>query len=147
MLDIKIKNKDCMPKAASDGSAGMDLRFGVKTAVGYTLLQGGGGISFCTGVAVAIPLGWVGLLVPRSGFGTKYKVKLDNTLGIIDSDYRGYIRAVITNTGEKDCIIEDYERICQLVIVPHYDVTKFNVVEELSSTNRGSSGFGDSGRQ
>ena len=146
MLDIVVTNDKCMPKAATDGSAGLDLRLGIKTAAGYTVMTPGMELKFSTGVKVAIPKGWVGLLLPRSGLGTKFKVKLDNTVGIIDSDYRGEIKVCMTNTGSKEFTVEDYERVCQLVIVPHMDVSRFNVVNALEETARGEGGFGHTGK-
>lgn len=147
-IRIKVNNELCKPHIGSEGAAGMDLRFAVKTGEGYTPFMPGQSIMFSTGVSIEIPEGWVGLLLPRSGFGTKYEVRLKNTVGVIDSDYRGEIKVAIRNCGDKEVMIEDFERVCQLLIVPHYKIYENLVyVSELSDTARGDTGFGSSGKQ
>jgi dUTP pyrophosphatase len=146
MLDIVLQTPECEPHVGSKEAAGMDLRLAIKTAAGFTALSPGESISFSTGVKIEIPIGWVGLVAPRSGLGCKYKIVLDNTIGFIDSDYRGWIKVSMTNRGSETAFIGDYDRVCQLVIVPHYLPT-FRVVDELSKTTRGSGGFGHTGTQ
>lgn len=145
-LDIVLHNELCMPKKGSKEAAGIDLRLCLDSAAGFTPLAPGESLHFSTGVKVKIPRGWVGLLLPRSGLGTKFKIRLDNTVGVIDSDYIGWIQAFITNTGHETAFLGDYDRVCQLVIVPHYEFKGFNIVKELPDTERGSSGFGSSGK-
>lgn len=149
-LDIVLANPNCMPHVGSEYAAGMDLRMNIKTAAGYTMLEPNGVLTFSTGVKIKIPTGWVGLIAPRSGLGFKYEVRLANTLGVIDSDYLGEIKVKIRNCGDLPMDIEDFERICQMVIVPHYKVKgSFNVVASLEhyNTERGEEGFGHSGRK
>lgn len=145
MLDIVLKTPECLPYVGSEDAAGMDLRMAIKTGAGFTALKPGEGIKFSTGVKIAIPKGWVGLVAPRSGLGSEFKLKLDNTVGFIDSDYRGWIKVSMTNTGNKVAYLSDFERVCQLVIVPHLS-PEFNVVDELTKTARGEGGFGHSGK-
>lgn len=139
-LVIKLKNENVKPVVGSDEAAGLDLRADTQDV----LIEEGKEYTFCTGVALEIPKGWVGLVMPRSGLGAKRGMQLKNTTGVIDSDYRGYIKLVCTF---KDTFwLESYERIAQLVIVPHYQVNDIVYVEELSESGRGATGFGSSGK-
>lgn len=147
-IRLVVTNKDCTPVVGSEQAAGIDLRMNVRTAAGFTPFMPGDTLHFGTGVKMAIPEGWVGLVMPRSGLGFKYRVRLDNTVGVIDSDYRGEIMVKITNCGKTEYMLEDFERVCQMVIVPHYKVyDNLEFVDDLADTERGSSGFGHSGRQ
>lgn len=149
-IDIVLLNKECMPHVGSEEAAGMDLRMNIRTAAGYQILMPGETLEFGTGVKVKVPTGWAGLILPRSGLGFKYEVRLANTVGCIDSDYLGEIKVKIRNCGTIPMEIEDYERMCQMVIVPHYKVhDNFNIVDSFNhyATVRGESGFGDSGRK
>jgi dUTP pyrophosphatase len=85
--------------------------------------------------------------MPRSGLGREYKVKLDNTIGLIDSDYRGVIGVALTNTGDKELIIDHGMRICQMAILPHLGKHNAEVilVDSLDESIRGENGWGSSG--
>ncbi len=139
-LRIKLKNEHVEPVVGSEGAAGMDLR----ADTNELLIEAGREYTFCTGVALELPKGWVGLVAPRSGLGTKKGMQLKNTTGIIDSDYRGYIK--VTCTFKETFWLEGYERIAQLVIVPHHPLDNLTFVDELTETCRGATGFGGSGR-
>jgi dUTP pyrophosphatase len=139
-LRIKIKSNDLKPVVGSVGAAGMDLR----ADTNEMLVEAGVDYTFCTGVAIEIPEGYVGLVIPRSGMGTKKGMQLKNTTGVIDSDYRGYIK--VTCSFTETFWLQKYERIVQLVIVPHYNLDNIDIVDELSDTSRGATGFGSSGR-
>lgn len=142
---INVLNKKATPRVAHDGDAGIDLAFNIATAAGYTVLQPNEVIEFGVGIKCAIPKGWVGLVLPRSGTGYKYEVRLANTVGVIDSNYRGEIRVKLRNCGDKDWEIGDFDYICQMVIVPHYKVyDNMEFVDDLDKTNRGEDGFGSS---
>lgn len=134
----------CLPMIGSEDAAGLDLRH----MAGEKYVVPGKEYFFNTGFACEIPKGWVGLVLPRSGMGVKYKLRLLNTCGVIDSDYRNWIQ--VACTFEEEFWLEPYERICQMVVVPHYRVEKLLgkevTLEELEETLRGKSGFGDSGR-
>lgn len=100
------------------------------------------------GFAAAIPKGYVGLILPRSGVGAKYGVELNNTCGVIDSDYRGEWAASLKlkETGRTpEIVFKAGERLLQLLVVPTFQVTP-TLVEELSTTDRHVGGFGSTGK-
>ncbi|PCI45907.1 MAG: dUTP diphosphatase [Proteobacteria bacterium] len=147
MIDLKIKklHEDAViPKAATEGSAGLDL-----TCIedGVALIDACGPvITFKTGLAINIPEGYAGLLIPRSSIAVKTSYVLSNSVGVLDSDYRGEITAKFRDFNEfyGGKIYKKGDRICQLVIVP---VPKVNVieVEELDDTERGEGSYGSTG--
>jgi len=91
-----------------------------------------------------IPVRYIGMIVPRSGLGSKYRIGLANTVGVIDSDYRGELIVNLVNNGEEPLEIKQYDRFCQLIIVP-VRIDTFRVVDNLQGTDRGDKGFGSSG--
>lgn len=99
---------------------------------------------FGTGIAAAIPEGYVGLLFVRSSLGTKYNVTLANGTGVIDSDYRGEIKVCLRANGPGGAIIRRGERIVQMVTVP-VNLTPWVEVDQLDETQRGVGGFGSTG--
>lgn len=141
-MKVKIKKLDSnavIPKYSTDGSAGMDITATSKTWDEY------GNVVYGTGISLEVPKGYVALLFPRSS-NSKYDLLLCNSVGVIDSDYRGEIifkyRAVFTQR------IKSYtigERVGQIIIIP-YPQIEFDEVEELSETERGSGGFGSTGK-
>ena len=128
------------PKVATYGSAGLDLR-----ADKWTTIEKGQQVQIATGVVAEIPEGYVGLLIPRSSLGVK-GLKLVNTIGVIDSDYRGEIMAIVENTSDIPLDIDRGERFVQLVVVP-CPYMKVEEVElgSLSDTERGDGSFGSTG--
>ncbi len=130
-----------LPSYARVGDAGLDLR-----ARADALVPARGGRTLVpTGIAVAIPDGWVGLVVPRSGLALRHGVALANTPGVIDSGYRGELQAVVINLDP----VDDYQirrgdRIAQL-LVQRVELVSWNVVDALTGEDRGG-GFGHSGR-
>lgn len=139
MINIVLENEKCMPYVADSQSAGMDLRMDSEER----FVSANEEVIVSTGVRVEVPKGWVGLVLPRSGLGFNYKLRLFNTTGVIDHGYTGVIKVAFTI--DKERWFEPYERICQMVIVPHYILEGFNIVESLEPTERGDSGFGSSG--
>ena len=137
-MKVEILDKDCIPTKNHSTDAGWDLR-----ATESKLLRYREEHLFGTGIKVAIPKGYCGLVVPRSGMGNKGAV-LKNTVGVIDSDYRGEIFVKIKNTEENPLMIERGHRFVQLVIVPIYRY-EMDFVESLDRTERGENGFGSSG--
>ncbi len=142
VVDIRRLDPDLpLPTTAHSGDAGVDLH-----AREDALLRAGGGrVLVPTGIAVAIPVGYMGIVVPRSGLALKHGISLVNTPGIIDSGYRGELKVVMVNTDPRD----DYQvtrgdRIAQLIIQEIVSVT-WRPVEELTGEDRGG-GFGHSGR-
>ena len=99
-----------------------------------------------TGIAAAIPDGYVGLLFNRSGIAIKQNLRLTNCVGVIDSDYRGEIIAAFTSDSDKDQIITIGDRVAQLVIVKA-ELVDVELVKELDKTERGEGGFGSTGKQ
>jgi len=142
MEKVKIKrlHKDAViPSYSRQGDAGMDL---VSTSKFYDDFDN---VCYGTGLAIEIPEGYVGLLFPRSSI-SKTDLTLRNSVGIIDSSYRGEIVLKFNNILMSSC--EPYnvkERIGQLIIMP-YPTIEFEEVEELSTTERGAQGFGSTGK-
>ncbi len=130
-----------LPTYAHPGDAGIDLH----ARESITIPSGGGRVLMPTGIAIAIPLGWAGFVLPRSGLALKHGLSVVNSPGLIDSAYRGELKVALINTDPTD----DYEvtrgdRVAQLVLQRVGEVT-WNEVDELSGDDRGG-GFGHSGR-
>lgn len=131
-----------LPIHARSGDAGADLRASVSVA----LAPGGGRALVATGIAFALPEGYAGLVVPRSGLAAKHGVTCLNTPGLIDSGYRGEIQVLLVNTDPVEpYTVEVGDRIAQLVLVPYAEVTWVQV-EVLPASERGDGGFGHTGR-
>ncbi len=141
-IDIVRLDPDLpLPSYARPGDAGLDLCARADALVPAR----GGRVLVPTGIAVAIPEGWVGLVVPRSGLALRHGVALANTPGVIDSGYRGELQAIVLNLDpESDYQVRRGDRIAQLLVQRVERVT-WNVVDELRGEDRGG-GFGHSGR-
>lgn len=128
------------PRRAHADDAGLDLyaRHPAETAPGERA-------TVATGLAVAIPSGHAGLIVPRSGLASRYGVGVVNAPGLVDAGYRGELKVILVNLGESPYAISRGDRIAQLVIVPVV-ITGVEVVDHLGESRRGSRGFGSSGR-
>jgi dUTP pyrophosphatase len=130
-----------LPSIANPRDAGLDLY----AAERLTLGPAGGRGSVGTGVAVEIPAGYAGLVLPRSGLAAKHGIALVNAPGLIDSGYRGEIRVLLLNTDPGEPFeIEVGDRIAQLLVVP-FAAAEPLAADELSASARGESGFGSSG--
>ncbi len=130
-----------LPGYAHHGDAGLDL----SAREGAVLRAGGGRALVATGVAIAIPVGWCGLIMPRSGLALKHGISIVNAPGLIDAAYRGELKVVLVNTDpDHDYTVHRGDRIAQLVIQPVEHVA-WTVVDELDGADRGG-GFGHSGR-
>ena len=133
-----------MPKHATDGSAGLDLRACLHEPL---CLKPGQTELIPSGFAIHIgDIGYAAVILPRSGLGHKHGIVLGNLVGLIDSDYQGEIMISCWNRGTEQFIIEVGERIAQLVLVPVQQV-KFEIVTEFTESERGADGFGHSGTQ
>lgn len=129
------------PSRAHDGDAGLDLYAVEPAAIGP-----GERASVGTGIALAIPDGWAGLVLPRSGLATRHGITLPNAPGLIDSGYRGEVRVLLLNTDAREPFeVAPGDRIAQLVLVRH-ESPELIEVESLEETVRGAGGFGSSGR-
>lgn len=129
------------PTRATDFSAGFDLYADEDCCL--DACYDGARKAVCTGVAVAIDPGKVGLIWPRSGMAAK--LGIDTGAGVIDSDYRGEVKVLLFNHGSSPVEIRRGDRIAQLLIVPVYGQS-VEVVDELDDTGRGGKGFGSSGK-
>ncbi len=130
-----------LPATARNGDAGVDLY----ARENVTIAAKGGRILMPTGLAIAIPLGFAGFVVPRSGLALKHGITLVNTPGIIDSGYRGELKVVMINTDPTvDYVVTRGDRIAQLLI-QRIETIDWNVVDNLDGEDRGG-GFGHSGR-
>ncbi len=143
-MNIKKLNKNAtVPTYGSASAAGADLyaceENGVTVGAGETVLVH-------TGIAMAIPEGYVGLVYARSGLASKRGLAPANKVGVIDSDYRGEIMVALHNHSSVTQTVENGERIAQIVFTP-YVAADFDVVEELDDTARGAGGFGSTGNK
>lgn len=129
-----------LPRRAYDGDAGLDL-FSVEAVK----LKPGERASVSTGIAIEIPEGQAGLVLPRSGLAARHGIALVNAPGLIDSGYRGEVRVLLLNTDRRETFeIAPGERIAQLVLV-RIETPEVAEVQELALSARGSGGFGSSG--
>lgn len=139
-LEVKVKKLNenaVIPKYSKDGDAGLDL---IATSVSQTDLQ----ITYGTGISMEIPNGYVGLVFPRSSI-RKYDLSLSNSVGVIDSGYRGELMATFNLKNPYSEIYEVGDRIAQIMIIP-YPKIKFVESNELSDSDRGDGGFGSTGK-
>lgn len=135
-----IDDHGSVPAYSRDGDAAVDLK-----ASESCYIKAGAVRLVDTGVRVAIPNGYVGLVCPRSGMACKHEVTVINAPGVIDPNYRGSIKVGLVNHNSVGFDIREGDRIAQLLIVPVPRVA-FQQIEELDDTERGADGFGSSGR-
>ncbi len=140
-IQIINKSKHALPQYATALSAGMDLRANIDTPI---LLKPMQRKLVPTGLYIALPEGFEAQIRPRSGLALKKGITLLNTPGTIDADYRGEIGVIVVNLSEEEFIIEDGERIAQMVIA-RYEKAEWEEVEVLGETERGDGGFGHTG--
>jgi len=142
ILNDRIGKEIPLPNYSTEGSAGMDLRACLDEAL---TLAPGDTFLIPTGIAIYIEdPGYAALILPRSGLGHKHGIVLGNLVGLIDSDYQGELMISAWNRGSTTFTIEPGDRVAQLVLVPVLQ-TQFTVVDEFTSTERGTGGFGSSG--
>lgn len=139
---LKIKTDGKVPAYATEHSAGIDLYCKSDEDI---IIKAKDTVKIHTGVYVEIPEGYFGAVYPRSSTGVKKHLMLANTVGIIDSDYRGELMIFFYNYGEEDQKIENGDRLAQLVIQP-YMRCKIEKVDELADSERGEGGFGSTGK-
>lgn len=144
MLEIKVVRLDKelpLPAYAREGDAGIDLLAREDALIPH----GGGRVLVPTGLSVAIPVGYAGFVLPRSGLALKHGLSAANSPGLIDSGYRGELKVIMLNTDPKDDYqVKRGDRIAQLVI-QRVEEVRWTEVEELDGSDRGG-GFGHSGR-
>ena len=142
ILVKKLNNKVQLPKYKTDGSSGMDLMAYINKPV---LILPKKSELIPTGLSLAIPENTEIQIRPRSGLAAKNNISVLNTPGTIDSDYRGEIKVILFNHGSKDFMINNGDRIAQMVLVPIIKAT-LEEVENLPETLRGEGGFGSTGK-
>lgn len=139
----KLKEEAIVPTYGTDFAAGADLYACLDEAV---TIAPGETYLVKTGIAMEIPAGYAGLVYARSGLATKKGLAPANKVGVIDADYRGEIMVPLHNHSKVDAVIEPKERIAQMILTP-FLTAQYTVVDELSDTDRGDSGFGSTGRK
>ena len=148
MQNIPIVNRSKHPlpayaTALSAGSAGMDLRANLDSPITLAPLQR---CLVPTGLYIALPAGYEAQIRPRSGLALKKGITVLNSPGTIDADYRGEIRIILVNLSNEPFVVEDGERIAQMVIARHEQAAWLQV-EQLDETERGAGGFGHTGEK
>lgn len=137
----RLREEGCLPTRAHEGDAGLDLY-----AAEAARLGPGERASVGTGLAVAIPSGYAGLVLPRSGLAKRHGITLPNAPGLIDAGYRGELRVLLLNADPMEPFdVAPGDRIAQLVVTPLADAEPVEVTS-LDETSRGLAGFGSSGR-
>lgn len=142
-VEIINESHHPLPQYATSQSAGVDLRANLDEPI---TLQPGERCLVPTGLRIALPAGVEAQVRPRSGLALKHGITVLNTPGTIDADYRGLIGVILINLGQQPFVINDGERIAQMVIARH-EQAEWQLVETLSETERGEGGFGHSGKK
>lgn len=144
-MEIKIVNKSNhpLPHYGTEASAGVDLRANIEEAITLKPLER---TLVKTGLFIELPIGYEAQVRPRSGLAYKNGVTVLNTPGTIDADYRGEIGVILVNLSNEDFVIENGERVAQMVIAKH-EQAEWSLVEDLSDTERGTGGFGSTGKK
>ena len=142
-MKVKIvkNNPFKLPEYETKGSAGVDLQAYVENAVVLKPMERA---LIPTGIFIELPVGYEAQDRARSGLAIKHGISLVNGIGTIDSDYRGEIKVILINLGDKDFTINNGDRIAQMVFIKH-EQANFELVEQLEDTERGAGGFGHTG--
>ena len=142
-MTIKIINKSqhSLPSYETIASAGMDLRANIQEPITLKSLER---TIVKTGLFIELPIGYEAQVRPRSGLAAKKGITVLNSPGTVDADYRGEIGVILVNSSHEDFVIENGERIAQLIIAKH-ERAEWIEVHELSETSRGEGGFGSTG--
>jgi dUTP pyrophosphatase len=140
-IEIINKSKHPTPSYQTEQSAGMDLRANLSESIVLKPLQRA---LIPTGLFIALPQGYEAQVRPRSGLAFKKGITVLNSPGTIDADYRGEVGVILVNLSNEEFIVEDGERIAQMVIAKH-EQAQWIEVQELSETERGAGGFGSTG--
>jgi len=143
-MKVKIINQSRhqLPAYETSASAGMDIRANLDQPVTLGSLQRA---LIPTGLFIELPVGYEAQIRPRSGLAIKHGISLVNTPGTIDADYRGEIKVILVNLSDTPFVVNDGERICQMVVARHERV-EWEETDALGQTERGAGGFGHTGR-
>lgn len=142
-VQVINKSKHPLPQYATGQSAGVDLRANLDGSIVLKPLQR---CLVPTGIFMALPEGYEAQVRPRSGLAIKKGISVLNSPGTIDADYRGEVCVILVNLSSEDFVIEDGERIAQMVIARH-EQAEWQEVEVLGETERGAGGFGHTGKK
>ena len=142
VLIKKLNSNVQLPKYKTDGSSGMDLMAFIENPINIKPQESA---LIPTGISIAIPEDTEVQIRPRSGLAAKSNISVLNTPGTIDSDYRGEIKIILFNHGKEEFIINNNERVAQMILMPIIKA-EFEEVENLPKTLRGSGGFGSTGK-
>lgn len=142
-VQVINKSKHALPAYATELSAGMDVRANISEPVSLAPMQR---CLVPTGLYIALPEGYEAQIRPRSGLAIKKGITVLNSPGTIDADYRGEICIILVNLSTETFVIEDGERIAQMVIARH-EQARWEEVDELGETKRGAGGFGHTGKE
>ena len=138
-MNVRLSDGAELPRYAHEGDAGLDLRI-----THDVTLNPGERATVGTGLAVEIPQGCVGLVFPRSGLASKHGITLSNSVGVIDSGYRGEIGATLLIQSDETTTLDAGTLVCQLIVMP-FVPCELVPCEELTETERGAAGFGSTG--
>ena len=142
-IEVKVTAEGSVPGYETEGSAGMDLRAYLSGGEPIVIKPGKRHI-VPTGLRIELPQGYEAQVRARSGLAAKHGIALVNGIGTIDSDYRGEIGVILINLGEEEFVINDGDRIAQMVIA-EYVRANLSAVNKLDDTERGAGGFGSTG--
>ncbi|MDL2243394.1 dUTP diphosphatase [Bacteroidales bacterium OttesenSCG-928-J19] len=144
-MKVKVINqsKHALPEYETAQSAGLDLRANLDEPIRLASLERA---LIPTGLFIELPVGYEAQIRPRSGLAIKHGISLVNTPGTIDADYRGEIKVILINLSKDEFVVNDGERICQMVIARHEHIA-WEPVEVLAETDRGAGGFGHTGKK
>ncbi|MBP5550311.1 MAG: dUTP diphosphatase [Bacteroidales bacterium] len=144
-MKVKVINKSrhALPEYATSLSAGLDLRANLDEPIVLGSLQR---VLVPTGLFISLPEGYEAQVRPRSGLAAKKGITVLNSPGTIDADYRGEIKVILVNLSQEPFLVEDGERIAQMVVARHEQI-QWEQVEVLDETDRGEGGFGSTGKK
>lgn len=139
----KLTKSAIMPTKGSEYAAGWDLYADVQEDV---VIEPAATVLIGTGWAVEIPIGYFGAIFARSGLAVKEGLRPANCVGVIDSDYRGEVKVALHNDSTINRTVTPRSRVAQLVLIPYNFIDELHEVQELNNTNRGTGGFGSTGK-
>ncbi len=142
-LNVVNNSKHALPEHVTEGSAGVDLKANLDAPI---TLHPGERTLVKTGLFIAVPVGYEAQVRPRSGLAYKHGISVLNSPGTIDADYRGEVGVILINHGQEPFVIQDGERVAQMVIARHEQI-QWQLVEQLKETERGTGGFGSTGKK
>jgi dUTP pyrophosphatase len=140
-VNVINQSKHVLPSYQTEHSAGMDLRANLEAPVTLKPLQRA---LIPTGLFIALPEGHEAQIRPRSGLAYKHGISIVNSPGTIDADYRGEIKVLLVNLSDQDFVVEDGERVAQMVVA-RYERVEWSEAEALTDTERGAGGYGSTG--